>query len=371
MCSEEVERLLDRHLEHVGDRLALEAHLERLAVVALAVALLARHVDVGQEVHLDLDLAVAAADLAAPALDVEREAARLVAARPRLLGAREELADRVEQPDVGGRVRPRRAPDRRLVDVDDLVDLVEARDALVRARPLLGPVQPVGDRLVEHLVDQRRLARAGHAGDGSEHAERDLHVDRSGGCAGSRPGSRCSRAGRRRRLRHRDRALARQVLAGERLLDAHHLLGRALGDQPAAVLAGARAEVDQVVGRAHRALVVLDDDHGVAEVAQPLERARSAARCRAGAGRSTARRGCRARRPGSSRSASPAGSAGPRRPTAWPPRARATGSRRRRCRGSAAARRSRAGSAARSGARCRSARASLEPLDRPPRRHRA
>jgi hypothetical protein len=43
---EELERLLDRHLEHVGDRLALEADVERLAVVALAVALLARDVDV-------------------------------------------------------------------------------------------------------------------------------------------------------------------------------------------------------------------------------------------------------------------------------------------------------------------------------------
>ena len=44
------------------------------------------------------------------------------------------------------------------------------------------------------------------------------------------------------------------------------------GDDLAAVLAGARAEVDQVVGRAHRLLVVLDDEHRVAEVAQPLER---------------------------------------------------------------------------------------------------
>ena len=42
----------------------------------------------------------------------------------------------------------------------------------------------------------------------------------------------------------------------------------------AAVLAGAGPEVDEVVGRAHRLLVVLDDEHGVAEVAQPLERAR-------------------------------------------------------------------------------------------------
>ena len=36
---------------------------------------------------------------------------------------------------------------------------------------------------------------------------------------------------------------------------------------------GARAHVDEPVGAAHHLLVVLDDDHGVAEVAQPLERA--------------------------------------------------------------------------------------------------
>ena len=46
---------------------------------------------------------------------------------------------------------------------------------------------------------------------------------------------------------------------------------RALGDHAAAVLARAGPEVDDVVGRAHRALVVLDHDHGVAEVAQPRQ----------------------------------------------------------------------------------------------------
>src|SRR2546428_12058032 len=81
---EELQRLLDRHVEHVGDRFALEQNLERLAVVALALADVAGDVDVGQEVHLDLDDAVALAGLAASALDVEGEAAGLVAARPAL-----------------------------------------------------------------------------------------------------------------------------------------------------------------------------------------------------------------------------------------------------------------------------------------------
>src|SRR3546814_13661730 len=38
------------------------------------------------------------------------------------------------------------------------------------------------------------------------------------------------------------------------------------------VLAGAGTDVDDVVGDADRVLVVLDDDHRVAEVAQPDER---------------------------------------------------------------------------------------------------
>ena len=90
---EEVERLGDGHLEDVGDRLALEVDLQRLAVVALAVADLARDVDVGQELHLDLEDAVALAVLAAAALDVEAEAARGVAPDARLRDTGEQLAD--------------------------------------------------------------------------------------------------------------------------------------------------------------------------------------------------------------------------------------------------------------------------------------
>ena len=118
----------------LGDVLALVEDLQRLAVVARAVADVAGHVDVGQEVHLDLEHAVALAGLAAPAGHVEREAPGAVAA---LAGGRhfgEEFADRREQAGVGGRVAARRAADRALVDVDDLVERVQAFDRVVRRR---------------------------------------------------------------------------------------------------------------------------------------------------------------------------------------------------------------------------------------------
>ena len=71
------------------------------------------------------------------------------------------------------------------------------------------------------------------------------------------------------RRRHRDLLAPRQVLAGDRLLDLGDPLDRAAVDDAAAVLAGAGADVDDPVALADRLLVVLDDDHRVAEVAQP------------------------------------------------------------------------------------------------------
>src|SRR6185295_5065508 len=92
--------------------------LQRLGVVAPAVADLAVDVDVGQEVHLDALGPLALARLATAALDVEAEASDLVAADfcfPRL---GEDLADLVEHAGVGRGIGAGRAPDRALVDLD-------------------------------------------------------------------------------------------------------------------------------------------------------------------------------------------------------------------------------------------------------------
>ena len=134
----------------------------------------AGHVDVGQELHLHADDAVALTGLASASLDVEAEAAGLVAAHARLARLAEEVADRVEDARVRRGIRARRAADRLLVDVDDLVDILESLDLLVLARLALHVVEARGDALVEDLVDERRLARARDARDERQRAEREL-----------------------------------------------------------------------------------------------------------------------------------------------------------------------------------------------------
>ena len=92
---------VDGHVENIGDVLALEAHLKSLAVIALAVADLAGDVDIRQEVHLYLQQAVAAAGLAAAALDVEGEAPLAVATELCVLRRGEKLAYVAENTGVG------------------------------------------------------------------------------------------------------------------------------------------------------------------------------------------------------------------------------------------------------------------------------
>src|SRR3954463_12904031 len=115
--------------------------------------------------HLDLHEAVALTGLAPSALHVEREASRPIAADLRLGQLGEQLANRREQSRVRRRIRARRPPDRTLVDVDDLVDVLEPGDARMRAGNHARSVEMPGERTRKNVLDQRGFAITRMAGD--------------------------------------------------------------------------------------------------------------------------------------------------------------------------------------------------------------
>src|SRR5438094_5337213 len=122
--------------------------------------------------HLDLDEPVALAGLTPPALDVEREAPRPVAALARLFDLREELANRREQSRVRCGIGARRAPDRTLVDADHLVEMLEPFDLRVGRRLLRAVVEVPSDGVVDRVVDEGRFARSRNAGHAHEQTDR-------------------------------------------------------------------------------------------------------------------------------------------------------------------------------------------------------
>ena len=276
-AGEQPQGLLDRHVEHISDGVALVVDLEGLAVVALALADLAGDVDVGQELHVDLDRAVAGAGLAAAAADVEGEPARQVAAHLGLVGGREEPPDVVEHAGVGGRVGPgcgRSATGRRRSPCPGAWPWSATGSGSARSasgtRPASAPA--------EHVVDQVDLP------------DPDTPVTQVKTPRGSRTVSPrlCSRtptsSSQRLRLaaagRDGERPACRPCTGRSGTPRALQVGQGALGHDLAAVLARPRADIDQVVGGADGGLVVLDHDQGVAEVAQPGPGSRSAGGCR-------------------------------------------------------------------------------------------
>ena len=158
LAGEERDPFLHRHVQHIVDRLAPERHLERLGVEPRALARAACHFDVRHEIELCRDHAFALALFAPAALDVEAESPRFVVALHRQRRLSEQVPDDVVEPDVGCRVRAAVPANRRLIDVDHLVHVLDAVHAVVITRQRTRVDQLFPEHLVENLVHQRALA---------------------------------------------------------------------------------------------------------------------------------------------------------------------------------------------------------------------
>ena len=160
------------------DAFAFELDAQRVRLVAFALALGAGHVEIAEELHLDLLEAVAPAAFAAAVAAVEAEEPGRDALRLCVLGFGEELADRIERADIHRGRAARRARERALVHHHHRADLVAAFDGLHAAGFVFDAFAPLAQEIPEeHIVNERALAAAAHARDAAEHAERDVHVE--------------------------------------------------------------------------------------------------------------------------------------------------------------------------------------------------
>src|SRR5882672_1498421 len=301
MRGEEHGGLVDGHHEHVADALAAILDRERLRVEALTAATLAVHTHVGQEAHLDPLQPLPFATLATAARDVEREAARLVTAQPRLGGVGVELANVVPDSDVSRGAGARRLADRRLIDLEHAADALPAAHAshpreLRRLAPARG-AEPgsrnqANQAVVQHAARERALAAAAHAGDAHEPRQRQRDIELLEIVArdarklephrvrcravrravalwrGAAPAERPHGAARLQGMprRRREHAARDRALRGEQVRE------RAVHDHFTAAAPGTRAEIDDVLRAPDRVFVVLDDDDRVALRREPRDR---------------------------------------------------------------------------------------------------
>jgi hypothetical protein len=126
MRSEELHRIVDIHLQQVAHRFATPQHRQRLGIEAPAATGITQHFHVGQKIHLDGLHALAFAGRAASLAGVEGKTAGGVAGDFCLGRPRIDLPDRVPEADVGGGAGTRGLADRRLVDLEHAIDVLDA-----------------------------------------------------------------------------------------------------------------------------------------------------------------------------------------------------------------------------------------------------
>ncbi len=178
-----IHRLIHCHFQNIGNSIAFVFHLQGFPVIAPALANLAGDVYVGQKVHLDLNDTVAGTGVTAPAANVETEPPRLIAAHPGFSSLGEQFADAVKSPGISGRIGPRGAPDRGLIDIYYFIygfcpGYVKIATLLVMTAALTGaPVDTPGQSGVEDFLHQSAFARPGYSGNHHHHPQGDLHID--------------------------------------------------------------------------------------------------------------------------------------------------------------------------------------------------
>src|SRR6266849_948247 len=110
----------------------------------MATADLAQDVHIRQEVHFDPPLPFSLAGFAPPARDIERKSSRLVTAFTRFWQHGVQISDLGKDSGVRRRIRAWRAANRRLVNANDLVDILRAGDGLVHPRLFARAVEFLG-----------------------------------------------------------------------------------------------------------------------------------------------------------------------------------------------------------------------------------
>ena len=266
MVRKERYRFIDGHIQHIGNIFPLVPHFQGFAIVAGAVAHFAGHIDIGQKLHFDLDDAIAVASLAAAAFDIEAETPRLVASHLRLGGLAVELADVIENAGIGGRVRPRRAADGLLVDVNDLIHILHAFHGVVLPGAVGSVIFDIAKALVKDFIHKGTFAGAGLSRHHREGAQRDGHIDMLQIVFRSPFDGEEKSISFSTLRRQRDVFLAAKVHAGDGVLHVLHIFRCALCHHVASIFAGAGADVYHPVSGADGVLVMLHHDQRISQV---------------------------------------------------------------------------------------------------------
>ena len=178
VLSEELDGLIDRHLQHIVRVGPVIHHLQDFIAETPAMAALTLQHQIGHELHFDGDGALSLALFTSSALSIEAEMARAIA---HLLGqglGSQQLAYLVPCLDISNGIGAGALPYRVLVDkLDGLHRLQVSTQGTMRSRTVGHLIELALHGQVQDIPHQRTLPASAHARDTGDNVERYLHIN--------------------------------------------------------------------------------------------------------------------------------------------------------------------------------------------------
>ncbi|MBA7709009.1 hypothetical protein ES703_117916 [subsurface metagenome] len=123
-----------------------------------------------------MDKSLATTGFTAPTLNIEGKTTRSVASHPRLRDGGKKLTNRGKGAGVGGWITTRGAPNRRLVNIDHLINMLNTDDTIAITRSFPRPIEELCQLLIQNLVNKGAFTTTRNPGDTNKPAQWNVGI---------------------------------------------------------------------------------------------------------------------------------------------------------------------------------------------------
>ena len=128
------QRLFHRHVQYIINCLSFIFHFQSFSVIAFSSTHFTRYIYIRQEMHLNLNDSISAAGLTASALHIEAESSFFIASRFCIRCCCEQITNQIKYTRICCRIGTRCSSNRRLINVDHFIYLLQPFNSRMPSR---------------------------------------------------------------------------------------------------------------------------------------------------------------------------------------------------------------------------------------------
>src|SRR5665647_555473 len=216
--------------------------------------------------HFNFDDAITGASFAPSPPYIKTKPPRLVTPDTGFSRIRKKFPDAIKGPGIGSRIGARGAADGRLVNIDDLVQVLNPQQILMCTGPMPTAMKLFHQRRIEDVLNQGTFAGTGYPADNHHFPQRDGYINVLEIMGPRTLDDQFLTVAGAALQWNRYAALSGEVLTRQRIFAVHDIFQAAGRDHFAPMNAGARANIYYKISIFQGLFIVLYNNHRIAQI---------------------------------------------------------------------------------------------------------